>query len=108
MIIKYGQYNVPRVIVDTEGITTGTAKKIGTKEEYQKLRNICKESGLFIIESITIDGNKMGGACNANLFDAGIDFGCPTHFGEEVNVVTGTVSVSGNDCMLLINIGTFE
>ena len=108
MIVKYGQYNVPRVIVDASGITTGTKKKIGTKEEYARLRNVCKESGLFIIESITIDGEVMGGACNANLFATGIDFGCPTNFGEEGNVVTGTITVEGNDCMLLVNIGQFS
>lgn len=104
MSIKWtdGNYNVANLAIDT-AITHGVKTEIGTEADYKRLRKLSELAGLFRVEA-TIDGAVMRGACNANLFPEGIDFGCVTNYNGSANAVSGTIETGSGKMYVTINI----
>lgn len=95
------QYNVASVEIDT-AITHGVKTEIGTAADYKRLRALCSRSGIFRVVA-KIDGENMSGACNANIFPEGIDFGCVTNF-DGPYAVSGTIEESSGKMYVTINL----
>lgn len=104
MAIKWtdGNYNMAILEIDT-AITHGVKTKIGTVADYKRLRKLSENAGIFRVTA-KIDGETMAGACNANIFSAGIDFGCVTNFGGSAHAISGTIEVDTADMYVTINV----
>lgn len=104
MAIKWtdGNYNVAILEIDT-AITHGVQTKIGTAADYRRLRKLSENAGIFRVTA-TIDGAVMRGACNANVFPTGIDFGCVSNVGNTPTAISGTILEETGDMYVTINV----
>ena len=103
-MIKWAEssYNVAVLDIDT-AITHGVKTEIGTAADYKRLRALSAKSGIFRV-SAKIDGQPMAGACNANIWANGIDFGCVTNFEGNPTLVSGSLEVTGDKLYVTINV----
>ena len=106
MIIKTKGYNILDITIP-ETITPGTQATIGTAKDYERIRKVAGKSGLFIVHCKITGNDGVGGTCCVNLYDDGIDFGCPNNVGGYPTLITGTISMSGSNCVLDLNVKTF-
>lgn len=106
MIIKTKGYNILDITIP-DTITPGTTATIGTIKDYERIRRVAGKSGLFIVHCKMTGNEGVGGTCNVNLFDGGIDFGCPNNVGGHPALITGTITPSGDNCTLDLNVKVF-
>lgn len=99
MDIKNRSYNIPKVTVSGT-ITIGT-NKVGTEVEYNKLRSLVKESGLFYGE-MNLAGANMKGVMICNVADGGIEMFTVTNYGNQPKVIIGYLIVDDGDALLTL------
>lgn len=106
MKIKRGSYNIPHIIIDTDNIVSDTPIVVGTKDDFERLRGIVKESGTVIVEKIVVDDVPLNAAINIiewKFGGTGFDFGTVTNFGGKASVVAGSLEVDDDDVKLTIS-----
>lgn len=94
MIINNNDYNIPNVVV-TENVSIGD-NTIGTEREYEKLRAIVKNSGMFM-GKMKLAGTDISGTMICNLADSGIEMYTISNYGNQLKIILGYLTVvSGN------------
>ena len=104
MAIKWtdGNYNVAILEIDT-AITHGVKTEIGTADDYRRLRKLSENAGIFRVTA-KIDGAVMYGACNANVFPTGIDFGCVSNVSDTPTAISGPIVEETGKMYVTINV----
>ena len=106
MDIKNIGYNIGEITIST-ALTSGTKAEVGTKEDFEKIANIGRNSGISRI-NMTLGGTAMSGVCFLNPYhvgsDIGVDVGSVTNFGGSANAVTGTFTLESNKLYAIVSV----
>lgn len=100
MIIRYGMYNVPHITFENDSISLNTDTVVGTNEEYEQLGRICDNSGVVIVEHITIGNTDIAGSGNIKIFDDSIHIAILPSTETEIAILNLTLSSVGTECKL--------
>lgn len=101
MYIVNRGYNIPKVVVS--GTLTTGINNIGTKAEYEKLRNLVSASGVFYGE-MNLSGAKLKGTMICNVADNGIEMFTITNYGNNLRVIVGYLVVDDGDAILNLTV----
>lgn len=101
MVIENRSYNIPKVTVSGT-LSTGT-NIVGTEAEYNKLRSLVAESGLFYGE-MNLSGANMKGSMICNLADGGIEMFTVTNYGNNPRIIIGYLVVNDGDAVLNLTV----
>lgn len=101
MVIENRSYNIPKVTLSGT-LTTGT-NKVGTEAEYNKLRSLVSESGLFYAE-VNLAGADMKGSMICNVADGGIEMFTITNYGNNPKIIIGYLIVDDGDALLTLTV----
>lgn len=101
MIIENRSYNIPKVTL-SETLTAGI-NKVGTEGEYNKLRSLVSDSGLFYAE-VNLSGDIMKGTMICNVADGGIEMYTVTNYGNNPKIIIGYLVVEDGDTYLNLTI----
>lgn len=107
MVVESKGYNIAKVVV-SQKLTAGESTAIGTKADYDKLRDLVANSGqMRVISTLTVSGNDMDfdGICMANLYESGIEFSTIVWIGDQTTpkIVGGQLFMEGNSLKCAIN-----
>lgn len=101
MVIENRSYNIPKVTVS--GTLTAGTNKVGTEAEYNKLRSLVAESGLFYGE-MNLSGANMKGSMICNVADSGIEMFTVTNYGNNPRIIIGYLIVDEGDALLTLTV----
>ena len=101
MIIENRSYNIPKVTVS--GTITAGNNKVGTEAEYNKLRSLVSDSGLFYGE-MNLSGANMKGSMICNVADEGIEMFTVTNYGNNPRIIIGYLIVDNGDALLNLTV----
>lgn len=101
MVIENRSYNIPKVTL-SETLVAGT-NKVGTEAEYNKLRSLVSDSGLFYAEA-DLSGANMKGTMVCNVADGGIEMYTVTNYGNNPKVIIGYLIVEDGDAYLNLTV----
>lgn len=95
MAIKNNGYNRLTIVPDT-ALTSGTAAKIGTAENYYNIRKIIDKCGTLALNG-TIDNTAITANCETQLAESQIDLYWNTMVSSAAVTNTASIMVSGAD-----------
>lgn len=96
MLITTKGYNVPTVTIE-ESLTPSTETVVGTRDDFQKLRDLAENSGLVRFKG-KVSGNKMYGTglANVDAFDQ-LELVFTTNYNDTPVVISVHVEDAEND-----------
>lgn len=101
MVIENRSYNIPKVTVS--GTLTAGSNKVGTEADYNKLRSLVSESGLFYGE-MNLSGANLKGSMICNVADGGIEMYAVTNYGNDPRIIIGYLTVDDGDAFINLTV----
>lgn len=95
MTIKTEGYNIPKVTV-SETLTAGTAKTVGTQEDFDKLYALCDKSGIATVSG-KIGSTSYVGTGFVQCDGEGMEFDTITNKNNTPIFISIHIYMSGED-----------